>query len=171
MAEQHEGNGGSTGTGDRQEAPGGRRDGAAGNDIAHPGTGTVGGSPTGPSGGDAPAGPGANGSYGTGTYNNQGDLTGPDGQTSNEAVPGQGQGDDSANRLGGDQGRGTGMAGGGSVTGDLSASSSEADEERPSAAGTGSDPGAPGGMGGVRAAGSGTGRPPGGSSPMSEDRD
>ncbi len=80
---------------------------------------------------------------------------------------GQGLGDDRANGLGGEQATGAGMTGAGSETGDASLMRSEGG----GAAGLGgADAGTPGGMGGVRASGgTGTGRPPGGVSPVQSD--
>lgn len=116
----------------------------------------------------AETGPGSAGSLGTGTYDDTGNLTGPDSPAGEKAdldAHGEGQGDDLANRLGGGQGRGVGLSGGGAATGDMSAASSERADagEEPVA----TDPGGPGGMGGVRSAGgTGIGRPPGGVSPI-----
>ena len=167
-------------SGDKQRseaAPGGRSGGASEADLGPIGTGSVGGSPTGESGGGAPTGPGANGSMGSGTYNEQGTLVGPDSPAGSD-VPldagGVGQGDDLANRLGGEEGRGAATTGAGAATGDMSAGRSErTDASAQNAAGTGgTDAGSPGGMGGVQArGGTGTGRPPGGVSPMQLDQD
>jgi hypothetical protein len=114
-------------------------------------------------------GAGANGSRGA-TYNDQGDLSGPDspaGDAAGRRRPEEGQGDDLVDRLGGGEGTGAGLSGAGAETGDLDAADSEATAPRPAAAGIGDDPGGPGGMGGVRAAGgTGAGRPPGGLSPV-----
>ena len=124
------------------------------------------GSPTGQ--GSGAAGAGGQGSLGAATYNDSGNLTGPDspaGEAAARQSDGQGQGDDLADRLGGGEGRGTGMSGAGAVPGDMRADRSEEDEERPIAEGIGDDPGAPGGMGGARARPAGIGRPPGGNSP------
>jgi hypothetical protein len=123
---------------------------------------------------DTNRGAGADGSRGA-TYNDQGDLTGPDspaGDAAGREAPEEGQGDDLVDRLGGGEGKGAGLSGAGTQTGDLDAAGSEATARRPAAAGIGDDPGAPGGMGGVGAAGgTGAGRPPGGLSPVgAEDR-
>ncbi|MBV8687398.1 MAG: hypothetical protein JOZ90_13130 [Alphaproteobacteria bacterium] len=78
--------------------------------------------------------------------------------------PERGQGDDTADALGGDPAAGAGLSGAGAATGDGRAGRSE------SGSGNGlggPDAGSPGGMGGVGAAGgTGTGRPPGGVSPV-----
>lgn len=82
---------------------------------------------------------------------------------------GEGQGDDLADRLGGGEGRGTGMSGGGAATGAMDDDRSEPDAPVESLAPSAGDPG---GMGGVRAqGGTGTGRPPGGTSPVQADTD
>ncbi len=154
-------------------APGGRRDGAAGDDMAPLDAGSVGNSPTGEAGGgsDAERGPSAEGSMGSGTYNERGRVVGPD-SPAGAAVPldagGEGQGDDLVNRLGGGEGTGAGLSGAGAGTGDMSAARSE----RPGS----SEPAAPsagdvGGMGGSRASTAGSGRPNGGVSPMQAEED
>jgi hypothetical protein len=127
-------------------------------------------------GGGAPSGPAANGSFGSGTYNERGNVTGPDSPAGSNVQlesSGEGQGDDLADRLGGGEGRGTGTAGAGAATGDMDSDRSErtgASAQGASGAG-GPDAGSPGGMGGAAVAG-GTGRPPGGVSPMqAEQRD
>jgi hypothetical protein len=132
--------------------------------------------PIGEPGGGVETGPAANGSFASGTYNERGDVTGPDspagageGQASQD-----GQGDDLANRLGGGSGRGTGMTGAGGATGSLDADRSErTDGSALDAAGAGGpSAGDPGGMGGVRAhGGSVSGRPPGGVSPLGSSKD
>jgi hypothetical protein len=153
-------------------APGGKSGGAAGEDMGPIRMESVGGSPAGESGGGTPGGPASNGSFGSGTYNERGNVTGPDSPAGTDVeldASGQGQGDDLANRLGGGAGRGTGMTGAGAATGDLDSNRSErTDASALSAAGAGGpDAGSPGGMGGARASGgTGTGRPPGGVSPM-----
>lgn len=104
------------------------------------------------------------------SYNDQGDLTGPDspaGARAHGAEAGEGHGDDLADRLGGDRAD-AGMSGAGAATGDMSAGRSE-----PAGADTPYVPSAsdPGGMGGVGVSGAtGTGRPPGGVSPIDPDR-
>jgi hypothetical protein len=117
---------------------------------------------------DANEATGGGGSLGA-TYDDTGDLNGPDSPAGGDAAaraPQQGQGDDLAGRLGGGEGRGAG-ASGDPGAGDLGAGSSEESAARPAAAGIGEDPGGPGGMGGAGAAGgTGTGRPPGGLSPI-----
>jgi hypothetical protein len=78
-------------------------------------------------------------------------------------APARGQGDDLADRLGG-EGGGAGLADSGAATGDERAARSETGSGNGLG---GTDAGSPGGMGGVRAAGgTGTGRPPGGVSPV-----
>jgi hypothetical protein len=83
--------------------------------------------------------------------------------------PEQGQGDDLADSLGGGETGGAGATGAGSASGDASATRSEG------GGGTGLggiDAGSPGGMGGVHArGGTGTGRPPGGVSPVEPSND
>ncbi|HEV2079249.1 MAG TPA: hypothetical protein VGR19_05055 [Allosphingosinicella sp.] len=117
------------------------------------------------------AGPASNGSLASGTYNDQGNLTGADSPAGGNAPTdsaGEGQGDDLADRLGGGQGGGAGASGAGASTGDMDAGSSEASDAPASGTG-GPDAGSPGGMGGARSQGGasgGSGRPPGGVSPM-----
>lgn len=84
-------------------------------------------------------------------------------------APEQGQGDDLADALGGGEGEtGAGIAGG-AASGDASAGRSEGGGGAASGLG-GADAGSPGGMGGVGVAGgTGTGRPPGGVSPLQND--
>ena len=143
----------------------------AGDDMRPLDVGSVGGSPVGESGGGAPTGPGGQGSFASGTYNERGNVTGPD-SPAGEAVSqagGKGQGDDLANRLGGGENARTGLTGAGAASGDMDADRSEATgASGQNAAGAGGpDAGSPGGMGGVRAqGGTGTGRPPGGVSPL-----
>jgi len=107
------------------------------------------------------------------TFNDQGRVVGPDSPAGDIGVDGRGdgQGDDLANRLGGEEGRGTGITGGGAATGDMrSASSDEADADGPREGGTGGpDAGSPGGLGGVHDRMQGSSRPPGGSSPGLQD--
>jgi hypothetical protein len=81
---------------------------------------------------------------------------------------GEGQGDDLANALGGGgSATGAGMTGAGAATGDASAMRSEGGGAAGAAGLGGTDAGSPGGMGGVGASGgTGTGRPPGGVSPL-----
>lgn len=119
-----------------------------------------------------PNGPAANGSFGSGTYNERGRVVGPDSPAGADlelSAGGEGQGDDLADRLGGDEGRGTGITGAGAASGDTDAGRSERTEASPAGtAGAGEpDAGSPGGMGGVRQqGGTRAGRPPGGVSPM-----
>lgn len=152
-------------------APGGKRDGAAGDDMAPLEIGSVGGSPAGEAGGGAEAerGPASEGSFGSGTYNNRGRVGGPD-SPAGSAIPldagGEGQGDDLVNRLGGGEGTGAGLSGLGAGTGDMSAARSEGPG--------GSEPDVPsagdvGGMGGAAASSAGSGRPNGGVSPVQGD--
>jgi hypothetical protein len=78
-------------------------------------------------------GAGADGSRGA-TYNDQGDLTGPDspaGDAAGRRRPEEGQGDDLVDRLGGGEGTGAGLSGAGAETGDLYAADSEATAPRP----------------------------------------
>jgi hypothetical protein len=152
--------------------PGGLSDGPTGADTQAPGMESATPGPIGPGGGAEGAGTGGQGSLGSGTYNERGDLTGPDspaGPGTGQVPEGAGQGDDLANRLGGGSGRGTGLTGAGAATGDMGADRSEATGSatiNPPSAGD------PGGMGGVHAkGGSGTGRPPGGSSPLGTSSD
>lgn len=171
MTTNNETDGSDVPTSDKYVRAGGREHGAAGDDMAAVGMESATPGPMGAPGGASGNGPAANGSLGSGTYNDRGDVTGPDSPAGANAGAsgGEGQGDDLANRLGGDSNRGTGMSGAGAVTGNMGAASSEASGARDrDAAGTPSA-GDPGGMGGVRAqGGTGTGRPPGGVSPLSE---
>lgn len=128
------------------------------------------GGTAGPGSGGMPTGPGGQGSLGTGTYNDRGNLTGPDspaGSDATSSASGEGQGDDLVARLGGERTRG-GLGGAGAATGDASAGRSEpAEQAEPIAP----DAGSPGGMGGVHAqGGTGAERPAGGVSPV-QDRD
>jgi hypothetical protein len=130
------------------------------------GTAGTGGFEVGPGPG---AGPGAAGVASSGRDDTGGLTIGDnaDNSAGGEARDGQ----EIANELGGHgpEGRatGAGLTGAGSATGDASAMRSE------SGAGDGLggiDAGSPGGMGGVRASGgTGTGRPPGGLSPLAND--
>jgi hypothetical protein len=145
------------------------RDSPAGGDKGPIGMASAGGSPVGEAGGGAPTGPGGQGSLGSANYNERGNVTGPDSPAGSNAaigLPREGQGEDLANRLGGGDNPRTGLTGAGSVSGDMSADRSEATGE----AGAGApDAGSPGGMGGVHAqGGTGTGRPPGGVSPLQD---
>ena len=112
------------------------------------------------------------------TYDDQGNLTGPDspaGEQAKPPEPGQGQGDDLADRLGGPStslktGAGTGAAIplGRAGSGNLEAGRSEETRDPAPASGTGDDAGAPGGMGGPEGrTGNTQDRPPGGNSPVS----
>lgn len=162
-----------------EAAPGGRwNQGASEADLGPIGMESAAGSPTGEGGGDIERGPAANGSFASGTYNDRGNMTGADSPAGADVAPdagGEGQGDDLANRLGGVEARGAGMSGGGAATGDMSADRSEADgANAQNIAGTGgTDAGSPGGMGGVhaRSGATGTGRPPGGVSPIQIEED
>lgn len=162
-------------TGRQSEAFPASRTSPAGDDMRPLEAGSVDGSPVGGSGG-APAGPGGQGSFASGTYNERGDVTGPDspaGEAAGRFAAGEGQGDDLANRLGGGENARTGLTGAGAASGDMDADRSEGiDASTQNAAGTGGpDAGSPGGMGGVRAqGGTGTGRPPGGVSPIQGER-
>jgi hypothetical protein len=144
----------------------------AGDDMPPLEPGSVGGSPVGEAGGGIETGPGGQGSFASGTYNERGDVTGPGspaGSIAAGASAEQGQGDDLANRLGGGDNAGTGLSGAGAASGDMGADRSEASgASAQTASGVGGpDGGSPGGMGGVRAqGGTGTGRPPGGVSPV-----
>ena len=104
------------------------------------------------------------------TTNDQGDLTGPDSPAGEQAAQpqaGEGQGDDLADRLGGDAGTGAAIPLGRAGSGDMDDGSSEATGADAPASGTGDDAGAPGGMGGVHGrTGNAQDRPPGGSSPV-----
>ena len=163
---------------DKDPRPGGRTGGASEEDLGPIGNESTTPGPMGAGGGGASGGPGANGSMGTGTYNERGNVTGPDSPAGNDTAldaGGQGQGDDLANRLGGGDGRGAGMSGGGAVSGGMDVDRSEASAtsaQGGSGAG-GPDAGSPGGMGGAhaRSGATGAGRPPGGVSPMQVDKD
>ena len=165
----------STGGGSGNDpSPGGRTN-AAGDRQGAIGTESYGGSPTGESGGGEPRGPAADGSFASGTYNERGNATGPDSPAGADVKPdaeGEGQGDDLANRLGGGDGNRTGLTGAGAATGDMNADRSEATAaSAQSAAGAGGpSAGDVGGMGGVRGHTGGSGRPPGGSSPLQSEQ-
>ncbi len=162
--------------GDNGARPGGRPGGPARADQAPLEPRTASPGPIGESGGGLASGSGANGSLGSGTYNERGDVTGPDspaGQGAGQVPEGAGQGDDLANRLGGDAGRGAGLTGAGAASGSLDADRSErTGASAQSAAGAGGpSAGDPGGMGGAGASGgTGMGRPPGGVSPVGGSR-
>jgi hypothetical protein len=129
----------------------------------------VGGSPAGESGGGQSNGPGANGSFGSGTYNERGDVTGPDSPAGEAAkLGGEAQGDDLANRLGGGDDTRSGLSGAGAATGDMDADRSEPSgvSAQDAAGAGGPSAGDVGGMGGVRGHTAGSGRPPGGVSPI-----
>ncbi len=153
-----------------QAAPGGKSS-PAGEDMAPIGQESFGGSPAGESGDGESIGPASNGSFGSGTYNTRGNLTGPDSPAGADVKPdarGEGQGDDLANRLGGGEGTGTGLTGAAAATGDMNADRSEdtgASAQNAAGAG-GPSAGDVGGMGGVRGHTGGSGRPPGGMSPL-----
>jgi hypothetical protein len=141
-------------------SPAGREGGAAAPDQGDIGTSSARPGPMGAGGGGHA---GGSGSMGTGTYNQAGNVTGPDSPGSGAAggAAGEGQGDDLANRLGGGEGSRSGVTGSAAVSGDMRAGRSEM-TSRPAAAGYTPDAGAPGGMGGVR----GSGKSPGGVSPI-----
>ncbi len=144
-------------------SPAGRPGGAAAPDQGAIGTSSARPGPMGPGGGDGAGDQGGgSGSLGTGTYNQAGNVTGPDspGGEAGEAA-GEAQGDDLANRLGGGEGSRSGLTGSAAVSGDMRAGRSEM-TGRPAAAGYTPDAGSPGGMGGVR----GAGKSPGGVSPI-----
>lgn len=101
------------------------------------------------------------------TYNDQGDLTGPDSERAEAPAAGEGQGDDLADRLGGEAGTGAAIPLGRAGSGDMDDGLSEQTGEDAPARGTGDDAGAPGGMGGVHGrTGTAQDRPPGGNSPV-----
>ena len=120
-------------------------------------------------------GPAAEGSFGSGTYNERGNVTGPDSPAGSDAAlysaEGEAQGDDLANRLGGGDNTRTGLTGAGAATGDMRADRSETSgASAPTAAGAGGpSAGDVGGMGGVRGHTAGSLRPPGGQSPLQND--
>ncbi len=137
-----------------QAAPGGKTS-PAGEDMAPIGRESVGGSPAGESGDGESIDPASNGSFGSGTYNTRGNLTGPDSPAGADVKPdarGEGQGDDLANRVGGGEGTRTGLTGAGAASGDMNADRSEdtsASAQNAAGAG-GASAGDVGGMGGVR---------------------
>lgn len=126
--------------------------------------------------GSASTGAEANGSFGSGTYNERGDVTGPDSPAGAEMsgnAAGDGQGDDLANRLGGADGTRTGLTGAGAASGDMRADRSEPSDAsaQDSAGAGGPSAGDVGGMGGVRGHTGASSRPPGGVSPVQADQD
>lgn len=143
-------------------SPAGGRESSAADQLGEIGMSSARPGPMGSGGGDETNGQGG-GSIGTGTYNQAGNVTGPDspGGGTTDGAGGEGQGDDLANRLGGGGGSGSGLTGAAAVSGDRSAGRSET-TSRPATAGYTPDAGAPGGMGGVR----GPGKAPGGVSPI-----
>jgi hypothetical protein len=158
----------------REAAPGGRTS-PAGEELGPIGMESAGGSPTGESGSGAPSGPAAEGSFASGTYNERGNVTGPDSPAGSDAslasAEGEGQGDDLANRIGGGDNARTGLSGAGAATGDMGADRSErsnASAQDASGAG-GPSAGDVGGMGGVRGHTAASSRPPGGESPLQHD--
>jgi len=103
---------------------------------------------------------------GTGGPEHSGVPEGAGTDTQQPQTPGEGDGDDVANRLGGLTGGGIGSANA-AGSGDASAGRSSADDAPGSGAGVGDDPGSPGGMGGVRGGMPNPDhRPNGGVSPM-----
>jgi hypothetical protein len=164
------------GEGGRSDAAPGGRTSPAGEELGPIGTSSYSGSPTGPSGGGTSAGPASNGSFGSGTYNERGNVTGPDSPSGADFkgdAGGQGQGDDLANRLGGGDGTRTGLTGAGATSGDMRADRSEATgASAQNAAGAGGpSAGDVGGMGGVRGHTGASSRPPGGMSPVQADQE
>jgi hypothetical protein len=84
-----------------------------------------------------------------------------------QVVQGEGQGDDLANRLGGGEGGRSAGTPAAAESGDMSAGRTETDASAAPGGGIGDDPGAPGGMGGVRGGMPNPDhRPNGGVSPM-----
>jgi len=117
-------------------------------------------------GGGESAGPGGNGSLASGTYNERGDLTGPDSPAGPEGArepAGEGQGDDLANRLGGGDASRAGLTGGGAATGAMDADRSEGTATADAGAVSAGDVG---GMGGAGRDTAGSTRPNGGVSPV-----
>lgn len=152
--------------GDDPARPGGRPGNSASADMGPAGMESATPGPMGAGGSGERANDRGGAALGASTYNDRGDVTGPDGLVG-EAASRQDQGDDLANRLGGGSGAGAGMAGGGAASGAMSEGRSDGDDTPdPDAAGVPSG-GDPGGMGGVRAQG-GAGRPAGGVSPLSD---
>ncbi|HEX8532693.1 MAG TPA: hypothetical protein VF662_00835 [Allosphingosinicella sp.] len=158
----------------REAAPGGRES-PSGEELGPIGMESANGGPNGEAGGGATSGPAAEGSMGSGTYNDRGNVTGPDSPAGSDAQlrvdEGEGQGDDLANRLGGGEGTGAGLTGAGAATGDMNADRSERTKaSAQDAAGAGGpSAGDVGGMGGVRGHTAGSSRPPGGQSPLQND--
>ena len=113
------------------------------------------------------------GSMGSGTYNERGNVTGPDSPAGSDASlkVEEGQGDDLANRLGGGEGTGTGLSGAGAATGDMDSDRSGRTEGSAQAAAGAGGPSAGdvGGMGGVGGHTAASSRPPGGESPLQND--
>jgi len=143
--------------------PGGNRGSNADGDMGAIGMSSAEPGPMGKGGGDEAGsfGGGGGGSQDS-SYSGGGNFTGADspaGENAQLNAGGQGQGDDLADRLGGEP-RGAGMTGGGAVSGDRSPGRSEVDANRAGAAGYVPDPGSPGGMGG---------KAPGGVSPVQKD--
>lgn len=164
------------GDGARSDAAPGGRTSPAGEELGPIGTDSYGGSPAGESGGGGSIGPASNGSFASGTYNERGNVTGPDspsGPDFSGDAAGEGQGDDLANRLGGGDGTRTGLSGAGAASGDMRADRSERSDRSPQeAAGTGApSAGDVGGMGGVRGHTGASSRPPGGVSPLKAEQD
>jgi hypothetical protein len=158
-------------SGSRSEAAPGGRISPAGEQLGPIGTSSYGGSPVGEAGDGETPGAGGNGSFGSGTYNERGNVTGPDspaGQQIGGEAGGEGQGDDLANRLGGGDATRTGLTGAGTATGAMDADRSEG----PGTGGLGgAGAGAPssgdvGGMGGPGRNTAGSSRPNGGVSPV-----
>ena len=104
------------------------------------------------------------------SYNDQGDLTGADSPAGEQAAQpgaGEGQGDDFADRLGGEAGNSAAIPLGRAGSGDLEDGRADETGTDAPASGTGDDAGAPGGMGGPQGrTGNVQDRPPGGSSPV-----
>jgi hypothetical protein len=164
------------GMGGANDASPGGRESPAGEALGPIGTSSHTPGPMGESGGGASLGPASNGSFASGTYNERGDVTGPDSPAGPDAAgqrPGEGQGDDLANRLGGGDNARTGLTGAGAASGDMGADRSErSDASALNAAGAGGpSAGDVGGMGGVRGHTGGSSRPPGGVSPIQPSRD
>lgn len=152
-----------------RNSPAGEHLGPIGDESRTPG-------PMGESGGGESVGPGANGSFGTGTYNERGNVTGPDSPAGPDVrldAAGGGQGDDLANRMGSGGNSRAASTGAGAVTGNMNADRSEisAASAQDAAGAGGPSAGDVGGMGGVRGHTSGSGRPPGGSSPLQSEQD
>ena len=160
----------------RNEAAPAGRNSPAGEELGPIGDQSKTPGPMGESGGGESIGPGSNGSFASGTYNERGNVTGLDSPAGPDATPdagGEGQGDDLANRLGGGDNSRAGLTGGGAATGNMNADRSEASaaSAQDAAGAGGPSAGDVGGMGGVRGHTSGRGRPPGGSSPLQSEQD